>query len=135
MRRIRKNRKGHYWNCLAVSRGTARCMVYVTSQHRNTAFVGTCYFCFYLSASSVKLKIQLIIFTFVYCQNQLYIYIITCTNRVALLYPFLWNILYVCRQSRRDFYQNEQDIFVCGKLGSSTNLENVLHTSQNFYIS
>lgn len=90
---------------------------FATSQHCVRGYV---LFFFFLSASSVKLKIQLIVFTFVYCQNQLYIYIITCTNRVALFYPFLWNILYICRQSRRDFYQNEQDIFVCSKLGSST---------------
>lgn len=56
-------------------------------------------------------------YCFYFCllpKSIIHLYIITCTNRVALLYPFLWNILYVCRQSRRDFYQNEQDIFVCG---------------------
>lgn len=73
---------------------------FATSQHCVRGYV---LFLFLFKRKFCKTENTTYCFSFVYCQNQLYIYIITCTNRVALLYHFLWNILYVCRQSRRDW--------------------------------
>lgn len=104
---------------------------FATSQHCVRGYV-----LFLFSFNRKFCKTENTTYCFYFCllpKSIIHLYIITFTNRVALLYPFVKHTLR--RQSRRDFYQNEQDIFVCRKLGSSTNLENVLHTSQNFYFS
>lgn len=53
-------------------------------------------------------------YCFYFCllpKSIIHLYIITFTNRVALLYPFVKHTLR--RQSRRDFYQNEQARYLC----------------------
>lgn len=58
---------------------------FATSQHCVRGYV---LFLFLFKRKFCKTENTTYCFYFCLLQNQLYIYIITCTNRVALLYPF-----------------------------------------------